>query len=512
MISPYKSYMYGGDITVDFAFAGEGGEPTDPVEPEPTEPSEPSEPVEEENVLVLGNNDLEYGYVVPADGRMEFAVGSVYNSAGSKQYSWYNGTKLSGKDYYAKNGDSDTVTLELTAGQYITVCVGTSKGYSQPGGDITVNFHFEPAEAPCEHLDTIVTEENKVDPTCTADGSYEKVTSCADCGTELSRETVVIPALGHDYQDGTCANCGQADPNAPDNTVVIDVATDVDVTNGVVTVTWDASKLTLTDIDVHAGYRSVLKGEGFVTFGYVALHGINAGQSIATLTFVAVDPADALVTIEHIQRNNENAACAEHSWSDWYENALAQMERKCQNCGEIQVNPFVDVPVDSFYLDSVLWAVENGITTGTSTVTFSPDEPCVRAQAVTFLWRAAGSPEPETTVNPFVDVTEQDFYYKAVLWALEKGITNGVDATHFGPMLQCNRAQIVTFLWRSVGSPAAEGSHPFTDVEAGSFYEQAVLWASSNGIANGMTATSFGPNASCIRAQIVTFLYRAYAE
>ena len=92
MISPYKSYMYGGDITVDFAFAGEGGEPTDPVEPEPTEPSEPSEPVEEENVLVLGNNDLEYGYVVPADGRMEFAVGSVYNSAGSKQYSWYNGT------------------------------------------------------------------------------------------------------------------------------------------------------------------------------------------------------------------------------------------------------------------------------------------------------------------------------------------------------------------------------------------------------------------------------------
>ena len=421
------------------------------------------------------------------------------------------GTKLSTKDYYAKNGDSDTVTLELTAGQSITVCVGTSKGYSQPGGDITVSFHFEPAQAPCDHANTVVTEENKVDPTCTADGSYEKVTVCADCGAELSRETVVIPALGHDYQDGTCLGCGQADPNAPDNTVVIDVATDVDVTNGVVTVTWDASKLTLTDIDVYAGYRSILKGEGFVTFGYVALHGINAGQSIATLTFEAVDPADALVTIEHIQRNNENAACTEHSWSDWSENALAQMERKCLNCGEIQVNPFVDVPVDSFYLDSVLWAVEKGITTGTSSVTFSPDEPCVRAQAVTFLWRAAGCPEPETTVNPFLDVTEEDFYYKAVLWAREKGITNGVDATHFGPMLQCNRAQIVTFLWRAEGSPAAEGSHPFTDVEAGSFYEQAVLWASSNGIANGLTATTFGPNAVCNRAQIVTFLYRTCA-
>ena len=120
-------------------------------------------------------------------------------------------------------------------------------------------------------------------------------------------------------------------------------------------------------------------------------------------------------------------------------------------------------------------------------------------------------PEPETTVNPFVDVTEEDFYYKAVLWAQEKGITNGVDATHFCPMLTCNRAQIVTFLWRSVGSPAAEGIHPFTDVEAGSFYEQAVLWASGSGIASGMTATSFGPNAVCNRAQIVTFLYRTYA-
>ena len=304
MISPYKSYMYGGDITVDFAFAGEGGEPTDPVEPEPTEPSEPSEPVEEENVLVLGNNDLEYGYVVPADGRMEFAVGSVYNSAGSKQYSWYNGTKLSGKDYYAKNGDSDTVTLELTAGQYITVCVGTSKGYSQPGGDITVNFHFEPAEAPCEHLDTIVTEENKVDPTCTADGSYEKVTTCADCGVELSRETAVIPALGHDYQDGTCVRCGEADPNAPDNTVTVDVVNDVDVTNGVITLTWNPADLTLTDIDVRADFISMKEGEGTITFGYVALDGIESGKSIATLTFEAVDPETVNVNVEHIERNN----------------------------------------------------------------------------------------------------------------------------------------------------------------------------------------------------------------
>ena len=311
MISPYKSYMYGGDITVDFTFSGEGGEitePTDPTEPEPTDPTEPSEPVEEENVLVLGNNDLESGvtyvYTVPEDGRMEFTVGSVYNSAGSKQYSWYNGTKLSGKDYYAKNGDSDTVTLELTAGQYITVCVGTSKGYSQPGGDITVNFHFEPAEAPCEHQDTVVTEENKVDPTCTADGSYEKVTSCADCGVELGRETVTVPALGHDYQDGICVRCGEADPNAPDNTVTVDVVSDVDVTNGVITLTWNPAELTLADIDVHADFISVKEGEGTITFGYVALDGIESGKPIATLTFEAVDPETVNVSVEHIERNN----------------------------------------------------------------------------------------------------------------------------------------------------------------------------------------------------------------
>ena len=285
----------------------------------------------------------------------------------------------------------------------------------------------------------------------------------------------------------------------------------MDATNGVVTVTWDPAKLTLTDIDIHADYRSVLAGEGTVTFGYVALRGIEAGKAIATLTFEAVDPADAVVTIEHKQINNQSSACMEHSWSDWYENALAQMERKCLHCGETQVNPFVDVSVDSFYLESVLWAVENGITTGTSAATFSPDEACVRAQAVTFLWRAAGSPEPETAVNPFVDVNESDFYYKAVLWAVEQGITNGMDDTHFGPMLECNRAQIVTFLWRAEGMPAAEGESVFTDVQPGAFYAEAVQWAAENGIANGMTETTFGPNAVCNRAQIVTFLYRAYA-
>ena len=291
----------------------------------------------------------------------------------------------------------------------------------------------------------------------------------------------------------------------PDNSVSFEIFHDIDVTNGVVEITWDPALLTLTNIDVHANYESILMGEGSVTFGYVSLLGIPAGQSIATLIFEAADPDDAVVTIVHKQVNNESEGC-EHAWSDWSGN-----ERECIVCGAVQVNPFVDVPTDSFYIDPVMWAVDEGVTTGTSETTFSPNEACVRAQAVTFLWRAVGSPEPKSDDNPFVDVTEDAFYYKAVLWAVEKGITNGVDADHFGPMLECNRAQIVTFLWRAEGSPTVSGEHPFTDVEAGSFYEQAVIWASQNGIASGMTATTFGPNTICNRAQIVTFLYRAYA-
>ena len=366
-------------------------------------------------------------------------------------------------------------------------------------------------EIPCAHENTTTTVENEIPATCTEDGSYETVVTCDDCGTELSRETTVVPATGHDYRDGVCGNCGEPDPNVPDNTVVLEVKQDVEVTNGVVNITWDPAKLTLTDYDIHADYTSILVGEGTLTFGYVSLRGIEAGKSVATLTFEAVDPADAAVTVKHIQVNNESTECTGHEWSEWTKNALGQMERQCLNCGEKQVNPFEDVPADSFYIDPVLWAVEKGVTNGTDETTFSPNKACVRAQAVTFLWRAAGSPEPETEYNPFVDVEEADFYYKAVLWAVENHITNGMDDEHFGPMLECNRAQIVTFLWRAEGMPAAEGNTPFTDVEVGSFYEKAVLWAAQNGIANGMTETTFGPDVVCNRGQIVTFLYRAYA-
>ncbi|MGI5875169.1 MAG: S-layer homology domain-containing protein [Bacillota bacterium] len=173
-------------------------------------------------------------------------------------------------------------------------------------------------------------------------------------------------------------------------------------------------------------------------------------------------------------------------------------------------NTFVDVKEGAFYYDAVAWAVANGITNGTDAAHFSPAGECTRGQVVTFLWRAAGSPEPTSADNPFADVKEGKFYYNAVLWAVENGITNGTDATHFSPDATCTRGQVVTFQWRAAGSPAPQGSNnPFVDVKAGAFYENAVLWAVANGVTNGTDDTHFSPNDTCTRGQVVTFLFRA---
>ena len=176
--------------------------------------------------------------------------------------------------------------------------------------------------------------------------------------------------------------------------------------------------------------------------------------------------------------------------------------------GNPQTGVFVDVATGSYYEDAVDWAVENGITQGTDDTHFSPDGICTRAQAVTFLWRAAGSPEPETRAMPFTDVPVGSYYYDAVLWAVENGITKGTSDTTFSPNMTCTRAQIVAFLWRSEKSPAAGTANPFADVKSTAYYAGAVLWAVKENITKGTTSTTFSPNADCTRAQIVTFLWR----
>ena len=176
--------------------------------------------------------------------------------------------------------------------------------------------------------------------------------------------------------------------------------------------------------------------------------------------------------------------------------------------GNPQTGVFVDVATGSYYEDAVDWAVENGITQGTDDTHFSPDGICTRAQAVTFLWRAAGSPKPETRTMPFTDVPAGSYYYDAVLWAVENDITKGTSDTTFSPNMTCTRAQIVAFLWRSEKSPAAGTANPFADVKSAAYYADAVLWAAKKDITRGTTNTTFSPDADCTRSQIVTFLWR----
>ena len=168
---------------------------------------------------------------------------------------------------------------------------------------------------------------------------------------------------------------------------------------------------------------------------------------------------------------------------------------------------FHDVTRFDYFYNAVKWAVDHDITSGTGRFTFSPNAACTRAQTVTFLWRAAGSPRPVSTVNPFADVHYGDYFYQAVLWAVENGITMGTSATTFSPDATVTRAQVVTFLWRANGQPAAWNSG-FTDVSADAYYAKAVAWAVQNGITTGTGFGVFSPDAACTRAQIVTFLYR----
>ena len=180
--------------------------------------------------------------------------------------------------------------------------------------------------------------------------------------------------------------------------------------------------------------------------------------------------------------------------------------------GNPQTGVFVDVATGSYYEDAVDWAVKNGITTGTGNNYFTPDGICTRAQAVTFLWRVAGSPTPKTEAMPFEDVLDGSYYYEAVLWAVENGITVGTSATTFSPELTCSRAHIVTFLWRAANSPSVKTDNPFTDVAADAYYIDAVLWAVKHKITVGTTLSTFSPDEGCTRAQIVTFLYRAHSK
>lgn len=214
-----------------------------------------------------------------------------------------------------------------------------------------------------------------------------------------------------------------------------------------------------------------------------------------------------------------------HNWSNWTITVPAtgtsdgKEIRSCSVCGleekrsiDKLVYLFVDLEPGEYYEIPVAWAVEHSITNGLDDTHFAPNVTCTRAQVVTFLWRASGSPSYTSSYNPFTDVTADEYYYDAVLWAAEQGITNGTSTTTFSPSQNCTRAQAVTFLWRALGEPAASNANnPFTDLDARAYYYDAVLWAVKTNVTNGVGGGKFTPNATCTRGQIVTFLYRALA-
>ena len=187
--------------------------------------------------------------------------------------------------------------------------------------------------------------------------------------------------------------------------------------------------------------------------------------------------------------------------------AVVEVTFKEKESAPAPATTFVDVPEDTWYSDAVAWAVAKGITNGTDATHFSPDAPCTRAQMVTFLWRAAGKPEPESAELPFVDVESGSYYETAVRWAVEQGITNGMDETHFAPDATVTRAQTVTFLYRFAKAHTA-AAKVFSDVALDAWYAEAVTWAAENDITRGTSDTTFSPDDNCVRAQIVTFLYR----
>ncbi|MBR4132484.1 MAG: S-layer homology domain-containing protein, partial [Oscillospiraceae bacterium] len=292
-------------------------------------------------------------------------------------------------------------------------------------------------------------------PTCTEAGFTTY--TCARCNDSYVGDEVA--KLGHDFVEGVCTRCGAADPD-----YVPPVS--YDALNAAIAAAEAVDKDKYTEDSV-AAFEAALAA---------------AKEALKADKQEAVDKAKA----------DLDAAKA----------ALVEKPAPFR---------FDDVQDESqYYFDPVYWAVEQGITTGTTPTTFSPNSGCTRAQVVTFLWRAAGKPEPTSTNNPFEDVPADQYYYKAVLWAVEKGITTGTSPTTFRPDRTCTRAQIVTFLWRYKGQPEPTTTeNPFVDVPADQYYYKAVLWAVENGVTTGTSATKFSPDSTCTRAQIVTFLYRA---
>lgn len=362
-----------------------------------------------------------------------------------------------------------------------------------------------------------------IPPTCTERGCTVHLCACGD-----KREDSYTPPLGHSYKGGICVRCGILDPNKDTqhkHDFISIVTKPTCLTEGFTTYTCSCGECYTKDYVSAVGHKTQLqnaKAAGCLTGGYT-------GDEVCTVCGKVFKQGSVIFALGHDPQPARVKAptCTESGYTgdlicmrcgDMTQigKTVAAAGHKffggvCSVCGAkgAEAAPkFDDVKSGAFYFDAVQWAVENGITNGTGKNTFSPNDVCSRYQIVMFLWRAAGQPEAKAAVS-FADVKPGDIFYEAVQWAVERGITKGTSSTSFSPFAPCTRGQIVTFLYRSAGSPKVSGACNFSDVSSGSFCHDAVIWASSEGITNGTSAGRFSPDEGCTRGQVVTFLYRA---
>lgn len=362
-----------------------------------------------------------------------------------------------------------------------------------------------------------------IPPTCTERGCTVHLCACGD-----KREDSYTPPLGHSYKGGICVRCGILDPNGDTqhkHDFIPSVTKPTCLTEGFTTYACSCGECYTKDYVSAVGHKTQLqnaKAAGCMTGGYT-------GDEVCTFCGKVFKQGSVIFALGHDPQPARVKAptCNESGYTgdlicmrcgDMTQigNTVAAAGHKffggvCSVCGAKgaeAVPEFADVKPGAFYFDAVQWAVKNGITNGTGKNTFSPNSVCSRYQIVMFLWRAAGQPEAKAAVS-FADVKPGDIFYEAVQWAVERGITKVTSSTSFSPFAPCTRGQIVTFLYRSAGSPTISGACDFSDVSAGSFCHDAVIWASSEGITKGTSAGRFSPNEGCTRAQVVTFLYRA---
>lgn len=358
-------------------------------------------------------------------------------------------------------------------------------------------------------------------PTCTANGYTVHKCSCGDTKTDSYTKM-----LGHSYQGGICVRCGVLEDHKHDFKQTVTAPTCI--SEGFTTYTCACGESYKKNYVSALEHKPELKNEkkaGCLKGGYT-------GDEVCTVCGKVFKAGSVILALGHSTelRNEKAATCVNGGYTgdlvcvrcgDIIEQGKATAAAghkffggKCSVCDAresgsrpVEAKSFDDVIPGTFYYDAVMWAVKNNITKGTGASTFSPGDGCTRFQIVTFLWRACGCPTAATAAS-FSDVSPSDSFYEAVRWAVERGITNGTGGSSFSPYATCTRAQIVTFLYRAAGSPTVSSGIRFFDVAPNAFCRDAVAWATERGITKGTSDTTFSPDAACTRAEVVTLLYR----